>query len=461
MIIKAAVAAFQVLFVTASRPAAFSVVVIGSERPRSGSRSLFQSIDDQNCDSHAKIDLTSVYQIGGYPGMVWQFDQDQKLVHPQDDKSNVDFLQRGGHKKSNGCTNEPPTDVCITIHGWLTASEDALERYDTQYAKVKEQFEETTSARGDNSSSSADSPINIAVIGVLWPANPFECTGQDHGVLIQQLDAMLVSNDYGFPKVALQLVRNAVVGLISLQEQLTDHPQARDALRGATSNLLDALQVLFFGENNDDDNNKTNTNDNHHIDNVVRQVAEANADFLSELESVAEDDLATGLNHTLDTVADVLDVTSYSCTMKRAELVGRKGFAPIIYDIRKQCPDLRIHLMGNSFGALVAVAAAQESLGASFAFMVLVQAAFSQNAFASRIPPPMDDMTKDIPVLNDMMEATTTGGQYRNVVDSDVVSGPIAVTYTNQDKLLRIPYALAARFKNDTGLVVPSYGHHE
>lgn len=133
-----------------------------------------------------------------------------------------------------------------------------------------------------------------------------------------------------------------------------------------------------------------------------------------------------------------LNFTTFFMMKARAGDVGVKGVAPLIQAIRTARPDLRLHLMGHSFGCRV-VTAAVNALPAGDALrpntMTLLQGAFSHNGFASQF------------------DGTNDGG-FRQVVAAKKVRGPILISHTRNDKAVGIAYPVASRISGETAASV-------
>ena len=110
-------------------------------------------------------------------------------------------------------------------------------------------------------------------------------------------------------------------------------------------------------------------------------------------------------------------------------MVG-KALNGMLASIRQLRPDLRVHLIGHSFGARVVTAAVDGPVAIGPASLALLQGAFSHNGFAAKF-----DGKKD--------------GFFRKVVAQSKVVGPILATHTVNDRAVGIAYALASRFSND------------
>jgi len=98
--------------------------------------------------------------------------------------------------------------------------------------------------------------------------------------------------------------------------------------------------------------------------------------------------------------------------------------------VRADLPNVRIHLVGHSFGCRVVTAAATGQATKPNGFvdsMTLLQAAFSHYAFSGKF----DDSNKP--------------GFFRNLITESRVAGPILITHTRADKAVGLAYAIASR----------------
>jgi esterase/lipase superfamily enzyme len=123
----------------------------------------------------------------------------------------------------------------------------------------------------------------------------------------------------------------------------------------------------------------------------------------------------------------LLNFTTYYRMKARAGVVGARGLAPALATIHQSAPNVRLHLIGHSFGARVVTSAAQALTGdLKLGSLSLLQAAFSHNGFAQRFNG-QDD------------------GFFRGVVSDRKVDGPLIITHTRNDKAVGIAYPLASR----------------
>jgi hypothetical protein len=130
----------------------------------------------------------------------------------------------------------------------------------------------------------------------------------------------------------------------------------------------------------------------------------------------------------------LLNFTTYYLMKARAGDVGVKGVKPLIEAIRGLRPDLRLHLMGHSFGCRLVTSAVNALAGGDGLrpnTMTLLQGAFSHNGFASKF------------------DGTNDGG-FRQVVAQKKVRGPILITHTRNDKAVGVAYPIASRIAGQT-----------
>ena len=125
---------------------------------------------------------------------------------------------------------------------------------------------------------------------------------------------------------------------------------------------------------------------------------------------------------------NLLNFATYYQMKERAGTVGREGLSPLLRDIRTRRPDLKLHLIGHSFGGRLVTAAAagrDDQPAVKPETLVLLQAAFSHHGFAQHF-----DGTRD--------------GFFRRVVANKMVAGPIVITCTQNDKAVGLAYPFAS-----------------
>jgi pimeloyl-ACP methyl ester carboxylesterase len=133
-----------------------------------------------------------------------------------------------------------------------------------------------------------------------------------------------------------------------------------------------------------------------------------------------------GVGGILRGARSLLNLSTYYTMKARAGDVGGRGVASLVDALRAELPQVRVHLVGHSFGARVAVAATAASSGVDS--VCLLQGAFSHNGLASDY------------------DGRGNDGFFRTVLaPSAKVRGPIVVTHTRNDRAVGVAYAAASR----------------
>ncbi|MFK0254571.1 serine-threonine protein kinase [Streptomyces sp. NPDC090445] len=130
---------------------------------------------------------------------------------------------------------------------------------------------------------------------------------------------------------------------------------------------------------------------------------------------------------------ELLRQATYYRMKKRAGVVGERGLGPVLAELARRRPGLRVHLIGHSFGArLVSFSLYAVPDGARYVKSVtLLQGAFSHYAFADRLP-----------------HDAGRGGALRGLQHR--VDGPVVACHSAHDAALKVFYPLASRMAGDS-----------
>ncbi|MFG2956896.1 serine-threonine protein kinase [Streptomyces sp. NPDC048291] len=133
-----------------------------------------------------------------------------------------------------------------------------------------------------------------------------------------------------------------------------------------------------------------------------------------------------------DGAKELLRQATYYAMKRRAGTVGERGLGRVIGQLAGAAPDLRVHLVGHSFGGrLVSFALRGLPDGVrTVKSVTLLQGAFSHYAFAARLP-------------HDPRAGGVLQGQ-QNRID-----GPLVCCYSHFDESLGTLYPLASRMADD------------
>ncbi|MFI6935092.1 serine-threonine protein kinase [Streptomyces sp. NPDC050287] len=173
----------------------------------------------------------------------------------------------------------------------------------------------------------------------------------------------------------------------------------------------------------------------------VPELCEEYARALAGLESPGGPVAEFSIPNPWDGAHELLRQATYYAMKRRAGAVGERGLGQVIGQLAAAAPDVRVHLVGHSFGArLVSFALRGLPSGVrTVKSLTLLQGAFSHYAFAARLP-------------HDPRAGGVLQGQHNRV------DGPVVCCYSRHDSALATMYPLASRMADDdrtVGIDVP------
>jgi pimeloyl-ACP methyl ester carboxylesterase len=139
--------------------------------------------------------------------------------------------------------------------------------------------------------------------------------------------------------------------------------------------------------------------------------------------------LSDFLSNMKTSARNLLNFATYYQMKARAGTVGSRGVYEVLRRVRGARPDIRLHLIGHSFGGRLVTAAATgppNDPALKIDSLALLQAAFSHYGFA-----------EDWDGSND--------GLFRSMVTNKMVKGPAIITHTDNDRAVGLAYPLASR----------------
>jgi len=132
-------------------------------------------------------------------------------------------------------------------------------------------------------------------------------------------------------------------------------------------------------------------------------------------------------------VGQFLNLTTWYVMKERSGTVGEKGVAPAVRALRKEVPDIRVHLVGHSLGGRL-MAATAKALGVRPKLqpdsLTLLEAAFSHYGFSPD-------------------NGRGTPGFFRDVIDKKIVKGPLVSTFSAEDTVVGKAYSISSRLSGD------------
>jgi hypothetical protein len=340
----------------------------------------------------------------------------------------------------DGLKKSKITDLFIASHGWNNDQKEANALYTELFTNVKKQ-EGSVNTAGRA----------FAVAGIIWPSKKFD-TAEDapnaasldgnagHTRVKKQVDTLkaFFADGPGAAKHAKDLDRAK-----ALIPKLEKDPKARAEF----SKILIARLPKSVGEEGGWHINaevaKPLMEDGTLLERLGGppvKVANgaggggAAAMPMSSASAQTTFEGAAGLGDLLKGVisgaANLVNVVTYYQMKERAGTVGRAGVNAAIAKVRSALPNVRIHLVGHSFGCRLVTAAVTGSAAKPAGFansMSLLQGAFSHYSFAAKY----DNSNKQ--------------GFFRSLITEARVSGPVVITHTRADKAVGLAYAVASR----------------
>ncbi|MGJ5815028.1 hypothetical protein [Paludibaculum fermentans] len=345
--------------------------------------------------------------LSNFPFFPLQFDKDAQTVDPGEEQALSTWLQSQG-----------PVDLIVISHGWNNDEQDALDLYKRMFAAFRSVL--------DKNQVPAMAGRTIAVAGVFWPSKKFADDENIPGgaasaqavdpladafagasaaadpALLSRLQELMAQENLSIPErdEAVGLLRRLLAAVPPSAEEGSANVQAAAADGGTFSNEVFLQQLTGEGE---------------------AAAAGPDSGGAAGLFSSSLDDL-TGA------VRTGLNLFTFYTMRERAGLVGLNALNPLLARIASHA-NVRIHLMGHSFGARLVTAAA--AAGGRFhpKSMTLLQAAFSQYGFST-------------------LYDGHSNGAFQHVLLQQRIEGPVLITHTNNDHAVGWAYPIAARLKS-------------
>lgn len=331
-----------------------------------------------------------------------------------------------------------PTDVFLFSHGWMADIPAARE----QYSKWLRAMASCTADRA----ALHDRPggFQPLLIGLHWPSKAWG--DEEFGPASFATD---IGEPQAGPHDAVGDFREAFVD--EYAEWITDTAATREALRTlADSTLNDAAPMTLPAD----------VRRAYHVIDAEAAMSSAgvgaapgddrdsfDAEAMYQACQLAE--LVSYGDPVLGGLLAPLRVLTFWYMKKRARIFGERGAASLLDALRQAAPAARFHLMGHSFGCIVATAAVAgapqtRSARSPIQSLVLAQGAMSLWSFCSSIPSRPD-----------------RSGYFRRVVAEELVDGPILTTTSVHDRAVRTFYPLAAGARDQVDFDpgdLPTYG---
>lgn len=332
------------------------------------------------------------------------------------------------------------TDLVVLAHGWNNDRAEAKKLYTALAAQMQ-------------AAEDANVPVGIddreiVLLGVFWPSKRFAepelipgggARALGAGLTVAQLRKQIATMRTLFDKPGERAILKRAAALLP---KLDKDPKARKA-------FVDLIRKLMPASYADEDAKaipstfKTTPGDRL-LDRLARPLPlEVSPGGAGRTRSTASRTRPTKRDLNRGAFGDfiggikagaqrLMNMVTYYQMKDRAGVVGSKGLAAVIRRIRKQSPNLKIHLLGHSFGGRLVTATATELGNAPMvrlSSISLLQAAFSHFGFAKRYEPGKD-------------------GFFRAMIELGHVDGPVIITHSVKDKAVGMAYPIASRLGN-------------
>lgn len=338
-----------------------------------------------------------------------------------------------------GITAAHAGDLLVLAHGWNNDMADARKLYAAILARIEAQLPAAGQGR------------TFAALEIFWPSKKFTdaelipggaaALGDgdlDPAVLISRLEALKsepqrLGQDEVVPERAAALSQAQ-----ALVPKLDDDPDAQ-------RQFVEILRAQLSKDDADPDDGSDGFFEKDPVE-LLQSLSEpvpppplpAGGGGAAMLEGGGEggpEGGAAGLGDFFSGVkagaGRALNFFTYYQMKKRAGLVGKTGVASVLRQIHDKLPQVKLHLIGHSFGGRLVTAAA-DALGPAVPVttLTLLQAAYSHNGLGQKY-----DGVHD--------------GFFRQIVVAKKVTGPLLITHTKNDKAVGIAYPTASRLSGD------------
>ena len=275
------------------------------------------------------------------------------------------------------------TDLFIFSHGWNNDRATAMALYAGFFGEVRKLV--------DNSAISKKIDAAIGVAGIVWPSILFpgdvSPPGDVGGAASITTGLAPLTLESELPKVFNKADQQPV--LQDVLAMIRDQPPNNQALFAFRDKLAQLVSQRDTVSTQDDLELRaaTVTEDDDWIA------------LLDAMSAPAPDEYGGGaatfgdfFGHLWEGAKNVLRVATYWEMKNRAGIIGAKGLGPLLGKLHTEQPNLKVHLLGHSFGArlvsyaLTGLPADLSGEGSPIKTLFLLQGAFSHFAFADSLP---------------------------------------------------------------------------
>lgn len=349
--------------------------------------------------------------LAGFPYLKAEFDKHAKALDPNLVQTVNQWISTQGS-----------TDLLVFSHGWNNDIAEASDLYQALATSL------------DKAGAHQLADRKLAILGIFWPSKKFATSdlipGGAASVGGDLDDAELRADIDQFRSFIEDEKHGEIDAMRSEVATLSNSPASRAKFFRHARGLLDSPDALDPDDGEEIPVDFFAAEDEADINDMFNKLRNPDPPHVSSAPSASGAAGFSGSGFKAG-ARRLLNYVTYYKMKSRARTIGKEAVNPLLRQIRKQHANLRLHLIGHSFGGLVVTATALGEAGHAaipVASMSLLQAAFSHNGFANKFG------------------KKGKQGHYRGVVMQGCVSGPILITHTHNDKAVGLAYALASRF---------------
>ena len=361
-------------------------------------------------------------KVAGFDYFEVEFTKDGSV----DDRNKVKEL-------TDSLSSDGVTDLVVLAHGWNNDMDEARRLFERLLGSVNARI--SGAELGER---------NLAVLAVLWPSKRFaeeeliagggaSVTGApDESELVDRLEGLKGTFDDDNADEYLERAKSLIPRLGEDKEAQKEFADlVRSSLREDEADDEDASDE-FFALPGDEVMARLAIPDVPTGEAPVAGMGGV-ASMTDACGAPAPQGGAAGIGDWIENARNaarnLLNFATYYQMKSRAGTVGNRGVYETLRDVRTARPDLKLHLVGHSFGGRLVAAAATGPSGKpplGVDSLVLLQAAFSHLGFAQDY-----EGSKD--------------GLYRSMITGKAVKGPALITHTDNDRAVGLAYPLASR----------------
>lgn len=326
-----------------------------------------------------------------------------------------------------------PSDVFLFSHGWNGDIPAARRQYGNWLAAMADRTEDRAKA------DTMPGGFRPLLVGLHWPSKAWGDEELSGASFAADLDAQAAGEPGGAGADDIQLLVNRFA------DRLTDSDRTRQALRTIIEAALDDPAPATLPAHVRQAYLTIDSETGMGEDGVGGSPGDDRESFDPEAtyQACLQEDVASFGGPSLGGVLAPLRILTFWQMKRRARVFGESGAAELLSALQQAAPAARYHLMGHSFGCIVASAAVAGPVGAAsgrrpVSTLVLVQGAMSLWSFCSSIPAQ--------PERHGYFNPVTTGG---------LVHGPIVTTTSVHDRAVAVFYPLGARARQQIEYFVP------